>query len=81
VRVMTFQSSLIWIGSTGWTLRMFCVPLGHARTHTRITVFTVHALYYYIGVRTCFVLDMDAPPPAGPRKQSGALINIETLTL
>ena len=27
VRVMTFQSSLMWIGMTGWTLRMSCVPL------------------------------------------------------
>ena len=27
VRVITFQSSLIWIGITGWMLRMSCVPL------------------------------------------------------
>ena len=27
VRVITFQSSLICIGITGWTLRMSCVPL------------------------------------------------------
>src|SRR5579864_5537920 len=27
VRVMTFQSSLTWIGITGWILRMSCVPL------------------------------------------------------
>src|SRR3954451_5636771 len=27
VRVMTFQSSLMWIGITGWMLRMSCVPL------------------------------------------------------
>jgi hypothetical protein len=26
VRVMTFQSALTLIGTTGWILRMFCVP-------------------------------------------------------
>ena len=27
VRVMIFQLSLMWIGITGWILRMSCVPL------------------------------------------------------
>ena len=26
VRVMMFHSLLTWIGTTGWILRMFCVP-------------------------------------------------------